>query len=304
MRILDVRGKDTGHIYKLESQYPARFYRCLSTQTTQETTDADIKEFQKRAEKEGAVALFISNYGQSAYIPVEQPQSLPQTRDGIKNFWVEQNPEGTWAIVEAWPGGAVRSPYRTREEAIKREEDIGKEYELRLKLVPSPKEKFPKQHEALKGLYPYIIAEYHDDGDLTVRELIPLKGRPGFDLGKLYVVTTDGEVFEETSLAMTTLPQMVRDGYFWTAINKGTGEITESTVAYTSAGRALRGGRAFALRHWKGDEALIEVWKQPYRYSESLKIQPVATERLGPGISPQTTFERGTDYYKVPPEAY
>jgi len=146
------------------------------------------------------------------HVPKGQPvERLPQTREGIKNFWVEQNPEGTWAIVEAFPGGTIRSPFKTKEEAIKREQDIGRYYQWRLKQVPSPQEKFPKQHEALKGLYPYIIAEYHDDGDLTVRELIPVKGRPGFNLGRLYVVTTSGEVFEETQLAVMTLPKTEGD---------------------------------------------------------------------------------------------
>jgi len=141
----------------------------------------------------------------------ETPSQLPQTREGIKNFWIEQNPEGTWAVVEAFPGGTVRSPFKTKEEAIRRERDIAAEYWWQLKQVPSPQEKFPRQHEALKRLYPYIIAQYHDDGDLTVRELIPIKGRPGFNLGKLYVVTTDGEVLEETQLAVMTLPKTEGD---------------------------------------------------------------------------------------------
>jgi len=68
------------------------------------------------------------------------------------------------------------------------------------------------------------------------------------------------------------------DAYYWTAVNKDTGEIVESFTPYTSSGRALRGGRAYASRHWRGDKALVEVWRQPYRYSENLKIQPVASE--------------------------
>jgi uncharacterized membrane protein (UPF0127 family) len=75
------------------------------------------------------------------------------------------------------------------------------------------------------------------------------------------------------------LAQTMKDAYYWTAINKDTGEIAESYVPYTSSGRALRGGKAFVSRHWQG-LALIEVWKQPHRYSENLKIEPVTSERL------------------------
>ncbi len=73
------------------------------------------------------------------------------------------------------------------------------------------------------------------------------------------------------------LPQAVRDACYWTAINKVTGEITESSAPYTSSSRALRGGKAFASRHWRGT-ALVEVWKQPGRYSEELMIEPVVSE--------------------------
>jgi hypothetical protein len=82
------------------------------------------------------------------------------------------------------------------------------------------------------------------------------------------------------------LPQTFRDGYFWTAINKDTGEIAESLTPYTSSGCALRGGRAFASRTWSGDTALIEVWAKPYRYSQKLGIWPVASETITGSKSP------------------
>jgi len=75
------------------------------------------------------------------------------------------------------------------------------------------------------------------------------------------------------------LAQTTRDACYWTAVNKDTGEITESYAPYTSSGRALRGGKAFVSRHWQG-LALVEVWRQPGRYSEGIKIEPVASERL------------------------
>jgi len=46
--------------------------------------------------------------------------------------------------------------------------------------------RFPKRTEALKKLKGYEVVEVHDDGDLTVRSQ-----------GKLYVVTTEGQVFEQ-----------------------------------------------------------------------------------------------------------
>jgi len=82
------------------------------------------------------------------------------------------------------------------------------------------------------------------------------------------------------------LPQTIRDAYYWTAVNKDTGEIVESHAPYTSSGHALRGGKAFVSRHWRrADTALVEVWKQPHRYSENLKIQPVASETITVGQS-------------------
>jgi uncharacterized membrane protein (UPF0127 family) len=83
---------------------------------------------------------------------------------------------------------------------------------------------------------------------------------------------------------LQSLPQTQRrpgkSSCYWTAINKDTGEIVESLAPYTSSGRALQGGKAFASRHWSGDTAHIEVWRQPYRYSENLKISAVASKTI------------------------
>ncbi len=130
-------------------------------------------------------------------------QPLERLPAEIKYFWVEKNlPYDTWAIVEAWPDGTVRSPYKTKNDAIQQEEKIGKYNEWNLKLVPSPQEKFPKQHEALKNLYPYQIIQYHDDGDLTIQPLVPPKGKKWpvkfheLVKGDLMVVTNDGQTFK------------------------------------------------------------------------------------------------------------
>ncbi|GAI27091.1 unnamed protein product, partial [marine sediment metagenome] len=124
-----------------------------------------------------------------------------QQSQSLKHFWVEKNlPYDTWAIVEAWPGGTVRSPFETKEKAVKQEEEIT-EGVWKIKQVPSPQEKFPKQHEALKKLYPYEFIEYHDDGDLTIQLLVPPIAKPWpvsfreLVKGDVIVVTTDGELW-------------------------------------------------------------------------------------------------------------
>ena len=129
----------------------------------------------------------------------------------VRYYWVEKNvPYESWAVIEAWPGGIARSPFNTKEEAIKREEEIW-EGVYKLRLVPSPQEKYPKQHEALKKLYPYEFIKYHDDGDLTIQELVP---KPGAKLpvpyrelvkGNVIVVTTEGQAFEELEPATIDL---------------------------------------------------------------------------------------------------
>ena len=143
-----------------------------------------------------------SQQPQFPHVPKGRQVVLPQT-EKAKCFWVEKNlPYDTWAIVEAWPGGTVRSPFKTKEEAVKQEEEIA-EGIWTLKQVPSPQEKFPKQHEALKKLYPYEFIEYHDDGDLTIQLLVPPKGRKWpvsfreLVKGDIMVVTTDGQTFKQ-----------------------------------------------------------------------------------------------------------
>lgn len=134
-----------------------------------------------------------------------------------------------------------------------------------------------------------IIAEWWDE---DAREMFE---QGFFKPGDIRQQTITGGVFEESVLDYAEsvgilaggkfLPQTVKDAYYWTAINTDTGEIVESTTPYTSSGRALKGGETFVSRHWKGYKALVEVWRQPFRYSESLyaeklKIQPVTAETI------------------------
>jgi len=135
------------------------------------------------------------------------------------------------------------------------------------------------------------IAEWWDE---DVREMFE---QGWFKPGDIRHQTITGRAFEESVLDYAEcvgiltggkyLAQAIKDAYYWTAINKDTGEIVESHAPYTSSVRALRGGKAFVSRHWRrGDTALIEVWRQPYRYSEGLKIQPGASETITVGQSP------------------
>lgn len=302
MRILDVRGQPMDKVNKLVLQYPARFYRQIGTEHVhRETTEADIKEFQKRAEKEGAVAIFIHEYGQIAYIPVErQPKSLPQTLEKVKRYyWVEKNePYDSWAIVEAWPGGNTRSPFRSKEEAIKREEEIASYERWRLYRVPSPQEKSPKQHEALRKLYPYTIVEYRGGGNLAVRELLPVKGRPGFALGKLYLVTTDGQVIETV---LPRSPQTSRDPI----IEKGKEYWKKVNATQKAVMRDMGAGKVLEV-HSDGDLTFEAGGNQYVLTTDGvLFIGKPAYHPDRPGPMPQTVRgERGIDYYKVPPEAY
>lgn len=83
MRIIDARNQPPRNIDNIHQQYPPTHYRQIGIQYPHLTMDADIKEFRERAESEGAVVIFISNHGQSAYIPLSasgiEPSVAPAT---------------------------------------------------------------------------------------------------------------------------------------------------------------------------------------------------------------------------------
>jgi len=143
------------------------------------------------------------------------------------------------------------------------------------------------------------IAEWWDE---DAREMFD---QGWFKPGDIRHQTITGRAFEESVLDYAEsvgiiagskyLAQTVRKGYYWTAVNRGTGEIVESLAPYTSSGRALRGGKAWVSRHWKGSKALVEVWDRPYRYSEHLKIELVTSELVASGqaaVIPAESRER------------
>jgi len=74
--------------------------------------------------------------------------------------------------------------------------------------------------------------------------------------------------------------QVNKESYYWTAINKDTGEIAEYSTPYATPDLALQAGENFASETWGKDTALIEVWTQPHRYSEKLAIQAVASKTI------------------------
>ncbi len=103
----------------------------------------------------------------------------------VKRYWVEKNlPYDTWAIVELWPTGTVRTPFVSKQEAVDREEEIAKVSGWTIRRVESPMERFPKQVEALLRLKPYKVLHYAEGGDLTVQSR-----------GAEYMVMTNGHVF-------------------------------------------------------------------------------------------------------------
>jgi len=141
MRIIDARNQPPPKIDAIHRHYPPNHYTQIGIDYRHRpTTDKDIKEFQQRAEGEGAVAIFISNYGQSAYIPIRAgSQTVPQT-------------EHAEPPVEK-----------------------GKEY-------------WHKVTDTQKGILLVMeasrIVEVHSDGDVTFQAK-----------GRMYVLTTEGEVF-------------------------------------------------------------------------------------------------------------
>jgi len=82
MRILDVRGKSGVEIDRLSiHKYRPSHYSMISAGSMhRETTDADIKAFQKLAEKEGAEAMFIQEYGLMAFVPIRPLSQEAQER--------------------------------------------------------------------------------------------------------------------------------------------------------------------------------------------------------------------------------
>lgn len=91
MRILDMRGKDAAYIANFERKYNKQpeLYREMGRRTSHFTTDADIEEFQKQAEKEGAEAMFIYSRTQTAYIPIDPavPQTSPALVDDLLQYY-------------------------------------------------------------------------------------------------------------------------------------------------------------------------------------------------------------------------
>lgn len=72
--------------------------------------------------------------------------------EDVKEYRVEENKGyGTWAVVELWSNGTIRSPFESREEAIKREEEIGRYYGWKLRRVEKPSEKGKAKRRLMRG---------------------------------------------------------------------------------------------------------------------------------------------------------
>ena len=208
-----------------------------------------VKDMEPRA------SILDELWGSSA-----QPQRLPQTRsrkptrsDAEIGTWAERDRMGIWitdkhtdkAIAEWWDEDA-REMF---EQGFFKPGDI--------------------RHQTITGrAFEESVLDYAESvGILAGSKFLP------------QTVRRPGESVEDFQWRVI-YDKYKRDAFFWTATNKDTGEIVESFTPYTSSSRAMRGSRAYASRHWKGT-ALVEVWRQPYRYSENLKIQPVEKLTLG-----------------------
>jgi uncharacterized membrane protein (UPF0127 family) len=167
------------------------------------TTD-EVEELQRLGliDRRGAITVMGRNVvGNEKPLSSYFPQTVSRGKKNepeVREYRIERiSPDGLWRIVELWPGGTVRTPFESKEEAIQREEDIGHEYGWNLKRVGFNQkeisllkpERFPKRARALASLGGHHVIYVHDDGDLTVRSF-----------GKFYVVTTEGQVFGQEEL--------------------------------------------------------------------------------------------------------
>ena len=258
--------------------------------------------------------------------PETRQKYLGQTmrQPKVMEYRVEKNePYDTWAVVELWPAGTVRNPFKTEAEAVKREETIGEYYGWKLKRVPDltaeerrlldPK-RFPKRTKALyQQLKGFNVIHVHDDGDLTVRSR-----------GKLYVVTTEGEVFQqrtgdealrvilgeakEQDLSVTPVGTCYQDAWRF-LIKEGEGYLVHGTVF--SQGKRIKHawvetetgyiwepqtGKYYTTRGFN-DLAAPQV-EQRYT-AEKAAIMAARTKSFGPW-----TYEERTHFLtkKMPPE--
>ncbi len=62
--------------------------------------------------------------------------------------------------------------------------------------------------------------------------------------------------------------------YYWTALEKDTGQIAEYDKAYTSPDRAFSAAKKWVFKHWPGSRVEIKVWDRPRVYSGVLPDKP------------------------------
>jgi hypothetical protein len=94
MRIIDARNQPPAKIERVERQYPETHYRWVEHACPGPVTDLDIRQFRERMDKEGAVVIFISNHGLTAYIPIGTavvPQTTPLSDDLLQYYKVPRD---------------------------------------------------------------------------------------------------------------------------------------------------------------------------------------------------------------------
>ncbi len=65
--------------------------------------------------------------------------------------------------------------------------------------------------------------------------------------------------------------------YYWTALNKATGEIAEQGRGYSTKRGALRAAKNFIDDSWEGtgQVVLVEIWTVPSAYSDKIEFGPL-----------------------------
>jgi len=151
--------------YEARSREAVELYRRSAEKATYNYRYYVMKEYEKGRER--------------ARVPVEAvPRLIGPTERGeaqIRPYRVEENVGyrgerlGTWAVVELWPGGTVRSPFRTKEEAIRREQEIADYYGWKVELVEgsSPKLIGPRERREVPEEIKYF-ADSRDDIERSI----------------------------------------------------------------------------------------------------------------------------------------
>lgn len=129
---------------------------------------------------------------------------------------------------------------------------------------------FPLRDKALAQLGAHVVVQEHDDGDLTVR------------VGeKLYVVTTDGKVFEESRVAVAAAVPTKTFGGYRMADTKYAETCLDCIVAGAAFGESVDKARR-ELGGWERVAAYYRNYAQGKLKDKDLKLrESTFTQEMG-----------------------